>query len=149
VLSTQAGSPESASYWLAMSRENVDLALLMCEFFNDRDLDRFLALMHDDVEIEPRVGALEGDHHGQKGVRLWWSNLLDVLPDYTTAVQELDDLGDMTLGQIRGTAHGAASDAPVVETWWQLIWWSDGKCVWWRNFATEAEARDAVRLEAR
>ena len=55
----------------------------------------------------------------------------------------------MTLGRIRGTAHGAASAAPVVETWWQLIRWGDGRCMWWRNFASEAEALAAVRLQAR
>jgi hypothetical protein len=55
----------------------------------------------------------------------------------------------MTLGQIRGTAQGAASSTPVVETWWQLIRWSDGKCIWWRNFATEAEALGAIRVQAR
>ena len=74
-----------------MSRENVDLALLMCEIFNRRDLDALLALMH----------------------------------------------GDMTLGQIRGRAHGAVSTTPVVETWWQTIRWRDGQCIGWRNFATK------------
>jgi len=44
-----------------MSRENVDLALLMYEIFNRRDLDAMLALMHNSIEIEPRLGALEGD----------------------------------------------------------------------------------------
>ena len=60
-----------------MPRENVDLALRMCEGFNRRDLDAMLALMHDEIEIEPRLGALEGDYRGHKGVRRWWSNLLD------------------------------------------------------------------------
>jgi hypothetical protein len=49
-----------------MSRENVDLALLMCEIFNRRDLDALLALMHDEVEIEPRFGALERDYRGHE-----------------------------------------------------------------------------------
>jgi SnoaL-like domain len=123
--------------------------LLICELFNRRDLESFLALMHDEIEIEPRVGALEGDYYGHEGVRRWWSDLLDFLPDYAAEVEELDDLGEMTLGRIRGTAHGAASAAPVVETWWQLIRWSDGRCMWWGNFASEAEALAAVRLQAR
>jgi ketosteroid isomerase-like protein len=59
-----------------MSRENVDLAVLMYEAFNRRDLEGMLALMHDEVEIEPRLGALEGDYRGHEGVRRWWSNLL-------------------------------------------------------------------------
>ena len=54
----------------------------------------------------------------------------------------------MTIGRIRGRAHGAGSSAPVVETWWRLIRWRDGKCVWWRNFATEAEAVGAIKVQA-
>jgi ketosteroid isomerase-like protein len=131
-----------------MSRANVDLALLLYEVFNRRDLDAALALMDDAVEIEPRLGALEGDYRGHEGVRQWWANLLDFLPDYTAEVEELHDLGEMTLGRIRGRGHGAASTAPVVETWWQSIRWRDGKCIWWRNFATEAEALETIGLEA-
>ena len=131
-----------------MSRENLGLVLVMYEAFNRRDLDAALALMHDGVEIAPRLGALEGNSRGHEGVGRWWSNLLEFFPDYAAEVEEVDDLGDMTLGRIRGTAHGAASSTPVVETWWQLIRWSDGQCIWWRNFATEAEASRAIRLEA-
>ena len=123
------------------SRENLDLALLLYEAFNRRDLEAMLALMHDEVEIEPGLGALEGDYRGHEGVRRRWS---DLLPDYDAEIEELDDLGEMTLRRIRGKGHGAASAAPVVETWWQLIRWSDGKCVWWRNFATEAEALGGI-----
>jgi hypothetical protein len=129
-----------------MSGENLDLALLMCEAFNGRDLDAFLALMHDEVEIEPRIVALEGEYRGHEGVRRWWSNLLGFLPDSTVEVEALDDLGGVTLARIRGAAHGAASSAPLVETWWQLVQWSDGKCICWRNFASEDEAQGAVRL---
>ena len=131
-----------------MSRENLGLVLVMYEAFNRRDLDAALALMHDGVELARRLGALEGYYRGHEGVRRWWSNLLEFFPDYAAEVEEVDDLGDMTLGRIRGTAHGAASSTPVVETWWQLIRWSDGQCIWWRNFATEAEASRAIRLEA-
>ncbi|TMK69227.1 MAG: nuclear transport factor 2 family protein [Actinobacteria bacterium] len=130
-----------------MSREIVELAMLMYECFNRRDLDRLLALMHDEVEIEPRFGALEGDYRGHEGVRRWWTSLLDFLPDYVAEVEQLDDAGDMTLLRIRGTAHGAASWTPVLETWWQVIRWRDGKCIWWRNFATAAEAVEAMRPE--
>ena len=130
-----------------MSRENLDLYLLMHEAFTRRDLDAFLVLMHDEVEIEPRLVALEGDYRGHEGVRRWWSNLLGVLTDYAVEIEALDDLGDLTLIRIRGAARGAASGAPVIETWWQLVQWSDGKCIRWRNFATEDEALAAVRLQ--
>lgn len=131
-----------------MSRENVDRVLLMYETFNRRDLDGMLALMHEDVVIVPRSGALEGDYLGHEGIRRWWRDLLDVLPDYRADVEELEAFGPMTLGQIRGRAHGAASATPVMETWWQSIRWRDGRCIWWRNFATKTEALETIELEA-
>jgi ketosteroid isomerase-like protein len=127
-----------------MSRKNLDLTLHMYEVFNRRDLDAMLALMHDEVEIESRLVAMEGAYHGHEGVRRWWSNLLDGLPDYKGEIEELRDFGDITLAKVRGRAHGAASNSPVVETFWQPIRWRDGMCVWWRNCATEAEALEAI-----
>ena len=129
-----------------MSRENVGLVLLMYELFNRRDLDAMLALMDDEVEIESRLVAMEGTYNGHEGVRRWWGNLLDVLPDYAGEIEELHDLGDITLVRVRGRAHGAASNSPVVETFWQPIRWRDGMCIWWRNCATEAEALEAIGL---
>jgi hypothetical protein len=121
----------------------------MYEAFNRRDLDAMLALMHDDVEIEPRLGAMDGAYHGHEGVRRWWSSLLDYLPDYTAEVEELRDLEGVVLAHVRGRGHGAASLAPVVETWWQSIRWRDRRCVWWGNFATEAEALETTGPKAR
>lgn len=129
-----------------MPRENLDLALLMYEVFNRRDLDAMLALMDDEVEIESRLTTMEGGYHGHEGMRRWWSNLLDALPDYTAEVEELHDLGDITLLKVRGRAHGAASSTPVIETFWQPIRWRDGMCIWWRNCATEVEALDAIEV---
>lgn len=116
----------------------------MYEVFNRRDLDAMLALMHDEVEIESRLVAMEGGYSGHEGVRRWWTNLLDGLPDYKGEIEELHDLGDITLVKVRGRAHGAASNSPVVETFWQPIRWRDGMCIWWRNCATEAEALEAI-----
>lgn len=131
-----------------MSSENAGLARLFCEAFNRRDLDAVLALMHEDVEIEPRIGALEGGYVGHAGVRRWWVQLLAAFPDYDAQIEEIRDFGDMTLGRLRGRARGAASTTPVVETWWQTTTWRDEKCIRWRNFATESEALETIRREA-
>ena len=132
-----------------MSCANLDLALRLSEFFNRRDLDGLLGLMHERVEIEPRLVSLEGAYRGHEGVRRWWGDLLDALPDYATEVEEMDEFGDTILARIRGSAHGAGSSAPVVEWWWQVIRWNDGRVIWFRNFGTEAEALAAVRVKAR
>jgi ketosteroid isomerase-like protein len=129
-----------------MSEENVDRALRAYDAFNRRDLDAFLELTHEEVEVETRLAAMEGGYHGHEGTRRWWSDLLDVLPDYTVEVEEVRDLGDVTVAHLRARGHGDASATPVVETVWQLVRWRDGKCVWWRNFSTEAEALEAAGL---
>lgn len=81
-------------------------------------------------------------------MRRWWSSLLDFLPDDAAEVEELHDLGEMTLGRIRGRGHGSAGSVPAVETWWQSLSWRAGMGVWWGNFGTEAEALETMALEA-
>jgi ketosteroid isomerase-like protein len=132
-----------------MSQENVELLYRGADAFNRRDLDAYLALMDDDVEVIPRAVALEGgDHyHGHDGVRRWWKDLFDVFPDFTTEVVDAQDLrGDLTLMRLRQRAHGAGSDTPTEESIWNVTRWRREKCVWWRNFPTRDEALEAVGL---
>src|SRR3954465_865459 len=57
--------------------------------------------------------------------------------------------GEMTLGQIRGTAHGAASPTPVHERWWQVIRWRDGQCIWWRKWRPASATKSDLTSDAR
>jgi ketosteroid isomerase-like protein len=127
-----------------MSRENVELTRRSYEAFNRRDQDGFLALMDDDVEAESRLVAVEGGYHGHEGVRRWWNDFLGMFPDYTIEIEELRDLGDVTLTRFRARGHSAVSDTPLVDPGWQPIKWRDGKCVWWTVCSTEAEALEAA-----
>ncbi len=72
-----------------MSQENVEFHYRAIDAFNRRDLDAFLALMDDDVEVVPRAGAMEGERSYRRhdGVRRWWNNLLDVFPDWNVEVR--------------------------------------------------------------
>jgi ketosteroid isomerase-like protein len=81
-----------------MSQENVELAYRAMDAFNRRDIDAYLALMDDDVEIVPRIGAVEGEnsYRGHEGARRWWSNVSDVFPDWKVVIIEARDLGDLT-----------------------------------------------------
>lgn len=127
-----------------MSRENVELFFRAVDAFNRRDWDAFVALIDDEVEVESRLVAMEGSYRGQEGLRRWWGDILGAFPDYTIEVQELRDLGDVTLAHIRGWGHGADSATPIVDPFWQPVRWRDGRCVWWRNCSTEAEALEAI-----
>jgi hypothetical protein len=132
-----------------MSQENVKLLYRGLDAFNRRDLDAYLALMDDDVELIPRAVALEGGnhYHGHDGVRRWWKDLFDVFPDFTAEAVGPQDLGDdLTLTRLRQRAHGAGSDTPTDEKTWNVCRWRRAKCVWWRTFDTRDEALEAVGL---
>ncbi len=129
-----------------MSQENVRLMLALYDSFNRRDWDASLALVDEAVEIESRLVAMEGGYHGHEGLRRWWDDFLGAFPDYTLEIEELRDLGDVTLGHIRGRGHAADSATPLVDPFWHPVRWRDGTVVWWRNCATEAEALGSVGL---
>jgi hypothetical protein len=129
-----------------MSQENLDLARALADAFNRRDWDAFLALTDDGIEVESRLVAMEGAYHGREGMRRWWNNFLGAFPDYTVEIEELRDLGDVTLAHVRGWGHGAGSATPIIDPFWQPLRWRDGKCIWWRNCSTEGEALAAAGL---
>src|SRR5512144_119375 len=120
-----------------MSEENVELALAMARAFNRRDLDAVVRLADDDIQVESRLVVMEGVFRGHEGLRRWWDNFLGGFPDYAIEVEELRDLGDVTLAHIRGWGHGAGSATPIVDPFWQALRRRDGKCVRWRNCSTE------------
>ena len=131
-----------------MSQDNVELAQRAVEAFNRRDLESFLALMHEDVAVGSRQVAIEGGYHGHEGLRRWWGDLFDAFPDYTVQVEEMRDLGDVTLGHLHGRSRSAHSEGPFDDPFWQSCEWRHGKCISWRNFLTEREAVEAAGLRA-
>lgn len=124
----------------------MELARSMTDAFNRRDWSAFVALADEDIEVESRLVVMEGAFRGHEGLRRWWDAFLNAFPDYTVETEELRDLGDVTLAHFRGWGHGAGSSTPLVDPIWQPLRWRDGKCVWWRNCATEKEALDAAGL---
>jgi hypothetical protein len=129
-----------------MSQKNVELALELLDAFNRRDMDAFVALTHEQIQVESRLVVMEGGYYGHGGVRRWWEDFLGAFPDYGLELEELRELGDVTLAHMRGWGHGADSATPLVDPFWIPMRWRDGKLVWWRNCSTEAEALEAVGL---
>ena len=129
-----------------MPDDNVALYHQMIEALNRRDLDAFLALSHPECEIRPRSAALEGGapYHGHDGLRSWWENLLSVFPDFTSEIDEVSDLGDVTVARIRLLGRGFESDAPMEQRTWAVVKWRGGKATWWATFGSEREALEVV-----
>jgi ketosteroid isomerase-like protein len=129
-----------------MSQENLALTRRAFDALNRHDWDGFLALMHQEVEAGSRQVAIEGGYHAHQGLRRWWTDLFEAFPDYTAQVQELRDLGDVTVARLHGRGHAAHGDAPVVDQFWVSSRWLDGRCVWWRSCSSEREALEAAGL---
>jgi ketosteroid isomerase-like protein len=131
-----------------MSQENVERTYQGHDAFNRRDLEAFLALMDPDTVFIPYEVQVQGGtpYRGHDGMRAWWEESLEVLPDLTAELYEVRDVGDRVFvsGRLRG--HGAASGAAIERPIWGALEWRDGKQLSYRTFETKAEALEAVGL---
>ena len=90
---------------------------------------------------------MEGGYHGHDGTRRWWTDLLGSFPDFSVEFHEVHDMGgNLTLAAGRARGHGAGSDTPIEQVFWQVVRWRRGRCFWWAHFDTRAEALEAVGL---
>ena len=87
-----------------------------------------------------------GVYTGHEGAGRWWENLLGVFPDFRAEIDEVQDLGDVTVTRLRLRGQGMESDAPMEQTNWQATEWREKKAIWWRTFRSEAEALEAAGL---
>jgi ketosteroid isomerase-like protein len=134
-----------------MSQENVELHYRANDAFNRRDLDALLALTDTGVEFIPYEVAVQGGdaYRGHDGVRRWWEETFEVLPDISVDTDEVRALGEnvtFAQGELHGT--GAGSGASFQRMLWQVAEWRDRKNIWWRAFESEAEALGAARTRA-
>ena len=131
-----------------MSQENVESAYRALEAFNRHDFEALLALVDPDVDFADLIVEVEGGgpFHGHEGFRSWWEGYLLIFPDLRLEIDELRDLGDLTL--VHGRVHGRGTESEVSfeQTFWTLAHWRDQKIAWSRSFRSEAEALEAVEL---
>jgi ketosteroid isomerase-like protein len=130
-----------------MSEENVELYRRGIEAFNRRDLEAFLALADPDVVGISRVLAIEGgSYRGHDGTREWWRDLLGVFPDFRIEVVWVRVAADLTVSELRNSAHGEGGAAPLEDFVWQVSEWRDGRVVRWQMYESEQDAIEAAGL---
>jgi ketosteroid isomerase-like protein len=105
-----------------MAQETGELLHRAYEAFNRRDLDALLALCDPSVEFISYLVQVEGGdpYRGHDGVRSWWERLLAVYPDFGAEIEEVRDLGDLTIARVRMHGRGHESDAPMDQTLWHV-----------------------------
>jgi ketosteroid isomerase-like protein len=130
----------------AMSQENVNRTYVAHEAFNRRDLHTFLAVMHPQTEFTPYEVAVQGGepYRGRDGMRKWWEESLEVLPDLKVELYEVRDVGDRVFVRGRLHGHGAASGAAIERPLWGVLEFQDEMQFRYWAFGSEAEALEAA-----
>ncbi len=126
----------------------MELAYRAADAFNRRDIDAVVALCDPDIEFTTRATELEGggSYRGHNGVRSWCTDILEVFPDFGIEIQEVRDLGSVTVARQRLRGRGTGSDALTQDTAWTATEWRHGRGVWAQVYGSEAEALEAAGL---
>jgi ketosteroid isomerase-like protein len=132
-------------------QQNVDQQHRAADAFSRHDLDAFLAICHPDIELVSRHLELEGSGHlrGHAAVRRWWESLQSIYPDFTSEIEEVRELGDVTVARHHFRAQGIGSDAPIEQMQWFVTQWRAGKAIWWRVLTNEADGLEVAELRRR
>ena len=74
-----------------MSQQNEDLTRQLLSAFQDRDLDRFLAVLDPEVEVIPIVGSelAATVYRGHEGIRDWWDRMFAVFGEVEVSLDEV------------------------------------------------------------
>jgi hypothetical protein len=100
------------------------------------------------LEFVPYEVSVQGGdpYRGHDGIRKWWQDSLEVLPDLRSEIDEVRDVGAKVFVRGRLYGQGAGSGASFERPLWQVVEWRERKLVWWRAFGSEAEALEAAGL---
>jgi ketosteroid isomerase-like protein len=130
-----------------MSQESVDLTYRSHDAFNRRDLHDFLRCCATDIEFMPYERLVLGadPYRGHDGIRTWWEETFEVIPDLRVKLHEVRDLGRLILVHGRLVGQGAASGAPFERDYWGVFHPHRGTHVWWYAFDSETDALAAAR----
>jgi hypothetical protein len=130
-----------------MSWENVEWARKLGEAWDRGDRQAVEALFEDriadDFEADPLF--LEGVYKGSEGLRQARTDMRQMW-EYHSALEEVIDLGEHLLLLTHVTGRGSDNDAPVDRRIAVLMRFRGDKLVWVKDFATEADALEAVGL---
>jgi ketosteroid isomerase-like protein len=100
-----------------MSQENVEIVRRAYEAFAQGDIEAALAMCDPDIQVEDHERTLETptSYHGRDGFLTLFATVNEGFSDVRYAPEELTDVGNRVLVEVRRTGRGRASGAPVEE----------------------------------
>ena len=110
------------------------------------EFDAWLALHHAECVFTPLIARAErGEpYRGHEGCRAFWADVREAFLVWHPRIEEVRDLGDALLLTIHFKGRGRTSGAPIDQQVWQLFRVRDGRAIWWKIYASEQDARNAV-----
>ena len=133
-----------------MSQENVETFKRAAGAANYRDLDALLKELHPNVEWHPAMSALLGGSEtvvrGHDGIRRWFREVTDALPEAEFEFPDIRDLGDRVVALGRLRARGKVSGAETESPFAYVADLKDGKMVHVRAYRDHQEALEAAGL---
>ena len=105
-----------------MSQENVEVVRRAIAAANERDVDRYLALCSEDIELQTPWTAVEGLYVGPDAIRRFFTDIRDTARDFHLNIERLESIGskalesigsDRVLAFLRAHVSGRASGITV------------------------------------
>ena len=131
-----------------MSQENVEIVRRAFEAWQAGDIDRFLAVLHDDVTTRRFAPFPDtGTWHGPDGMRAVIADWVDAFDEFTITEAKFLDAGDQVVARLaqEGRIKGSGG-APVPGTYWLVFGVRDEKLVTLDIYAEKAQALEAAGL---
>src|SRR5215211_3373635 len=100
-----------------MSQENVEIVRRAYEAFAQGDIEAALAMCQPVIQVEDHNRSLEtpATYHGRDGFLTLFATVNEGFSDVRYTPEELTDVGDRVLAEVRRTGRGRASGAQVDE----------------------------------
>jgi ketosteroid isomerase-like protein len=131
-----------------MTLENVELVYQAADAFNLGLLSAFLALCSPNVQFISRLVPLKDGkpRRGHDGVRSWWEGLHRTYWDLSAEIDDVRNLGEVTVARVRLRGRARESDAPMQQTQWHVTRWRHKTAIRWRVCLSEDDALEAAGL---
>ena len=129
-----------------MSQENVELVRRGYEAFAQGDIEAALAMFQPDIQVEDHERSLETptSYHGRDGFLTLFATVNEGFSDVRYTPEELTDVGDRVLVEVRRTGRGRASGAQVEERQFHVWDMVAGRAVRFRVYLDRNQAPEAA-----
>jgi ketosteroid isomerase-like protein len=130
-----------------MSQENVEAIGRAIAAVNARDIDGYLALCTDDIELRTPLVDVTGPYEGPEGIRRFFRDIEDAGPNFHMQLEHVEPVGeDRAVAFLKTHASGRSSGIPLDLETTNVYDLADGKIRRVRIFSDRQQALEAAGL---